>query len=223
MRGRQRERGRTRAERERMRERARARREGEAERRSDQLVRSRAETTHIAQERAMVLLDLSVLIWDAPLDVTFFLRSSFGAIGRHLTPLAFQVMSERDKTRLDLEQTLRRFEPYEEVRTLLKPWTRSSTAVIDSGRDLSRRGTTRAEDAQGTPTQSHISPSILVYDDKPETLDQELRKAREQLVRMCEERARARERERERESERGRERERERERRACQAGCRRPL
>ena len=26
-------------------------------------------------------------------------------------------------------------------------------------------GTTRAEDAQGTPTQSHISPSILVYED----------------------------------------------------------
>ena len=28
------------------------------------------------------------------------------------------------------------------------------------------RGTTRAEDAQGTPTQSNISPSILVYEDK---------------------------------------------------------
>jgi len=33
--------------------------------------------------------------------------------------------------------------------------------VIDSG-----RGAARAEDAQGTPTQSHISPSILVNDDK---------------------------------------------------------
>ena len=31
--------------------------------------------------------------------------------------------------------------------------------------DLSGRGTTRAEDAQGTPTQSHISPSIPVYED----------------------------------------------------------
>jgi len=31
---------------------------------------------------------------------------------------------------------------------------------------LSGRGTTRAEDAQGTPTQSHISPSILVYEDE---------------------------------------------------------
>jgi len=30
----------------------------------------------------------------------------------------------------------------------------------------SERGTTRAEDAQGTPTQSHISPSILVYEYK---------------------------------------------------------
>jgi hypothetical protein len=57
-------------------------------------------------------------MWDAPPDVTSFLWSSFGAIDMHLTPLEFQVMSERDKTRLDLEQTLRRFEPYEEVRTL---------------------------------------------------------------------------------------------------------
>ena len=30
------------------------------------------------------------------------------------------------------------------------------------------RGTARAEDAQGTPTQSHISPSILGYEDSPE-------------------------------------------------------
>ena len=29
------------------------------------------------------------------------------------------------------------------------------------------RGTARAEDAQGTPTQSHISPSILVYEGYP--------------------------------------------------------
>jgi len=27
------------------------------------------------------------------------------------------------------------------------------------------RGTARAEDAQGTPTQSHISPSIQVYEE----------------------------------------------------------
>jgi len=40
--------------------------------------------------------------------------------------------------------------------------------VIDSGLVGSTvgRGTTRAEDAQGTPTQSHISPSILVCEDK---------------------------------------------------------
>ena len=30
--------------------------------------------------------------------------------------------------------------------------------------DLSGRGTTRAEDVQGTPAQDHISPSILVYE-----------------------------------------------------------
>ena len=33
--------------------------------------------------------------------------------------------------------------------------------LIDSG-----RGAARAEDSQGTPTQSHISPSKLVYEDK---------------------------------------------------------
>ena len=38
------------------------------------------------------------------------------------------------------------------------------TPFQHSARDLSRRGAVRAEDAQGTPTQSHISPSILVYD-----------------------------------------------------------
>ena len=32
----------------------------------------------------------------------------------------------------------------------------------------SGRGTTRAEDAQGIPTQSHISPSILVYEEDGE-------------------------------------------------------
>ena len=31
--------------------------------------------------------------------------------------------------------------------------------------NLSGRGDTRAEDAQGTPTRSHLSPSILVYED----------------------------------------------------------
>ena len=33
---------------------------------------------------------------------------------------------------------------------------------MDSG-----RGTAKAEDAQGTPTQSHISPSILAYKENP--------------------------------------------------------
>jgi len=38
--------------------------------------------------------------------------------------------------------------------------------VIDSGLvGSSGRGAARAEDAQGTPTQSHTSPSILVYED----------------------------------------------------------
>ena len=32
--------------------------------------------------------------------------------------------------------------------------------------EFSGRGAARAEDAQGTPTQSHISPSVLVYEEK---------------------------------------------------------
>ena len=42
--------------------------------------------------------------------------------------------------------------------TVFCTWCR----VIDSG----LVGSTRAEDAQGTPTQSHVSPNILVYEDK---------------------------------------------------------
>jgi hypothetical protein len=47
-------------------------------------------------------------------------------------------------------------------------------AMIDSGlvgfTDFHSlgRGTARAEDAQGTPTQSHTSPSKMVYEDKPQ-------------------------------------------------------
>ena len=42
----------------------------------------------------------------------------------------------------------------------------SLVEMIDSGLVGSTDGgTTRAEDAQGTPTQSHISPSILVYEE----------------------------------------------------------
>ena len=38
--------------------------------------------------------------------------------------------------------------------------------VIDSLVESLSQGTTSAEDAQGTPTQGHISPSVLVYEDK---------------------------------------------------------
>jgi len=60
--------------------------------------------------------------------------------------------------------------------TGLAPWDPSSlcfliatceSRMIHSGLVGSTdRGTARAEDAEGTPTQSHISPSILVYGDK---------------------------------------------------------
>ena len=62
-----------------------------------------------------------------------------------------------------------------ENRRLSRPGTPLQTQpvqkqpVIDAG-----RGTTRAEDAHGTPTQSHISPSILVYE---ETQDRTVQRA----------------------------------------------
>ena len=50
----------------------------------------------------------------------------------------------------------------EKVKARLWLWPELFFWLIDSG-----RGTTRAEDAQGTPTQSHISPSLLVYENDP--------------------------------------------------------
>ena len=38
--------------------------------------------------------------------------------------------------------------------------SKTSTGIFNTG-----RGTTRAKVAQGTPTQSHVSPSILVYEE----------------------------------------------------------
>ena len=39
-------------------------------------------------------------------------------------------------------------------------------SATDPRGDLCGRGTAGAGDAQGTPTQSHISPSTLVYEEK---------------------------------------------------------
>jgi len=54
-------------------------------------------------------------------------------------------------------------------------WRSALRLTIDSGlvvstdfRSSHGRGSARADDAQGTPTQSHISPSI-VYEDNDET------------------------------------------------------
>jgi len=41
-------------------------------------------------------------------------------------------------------------------------WLNGFSSITSTG---AGRGTARAEDAQGTPTQSHISPSILVYEE----------------------------------------------------------
>ena len=51
----------------------------------------------------------------------------------------------------------------------LRPRVCSAEKKRGAERVLTRKlswGATRAEDAQGTPTQSHISPSILVYEKK---------------------------------------------------------
>ena len=64
------------------------------------------------------------------------------------------VMHGRDKGRMN--QLL-----YMDSTQLLLYWSFVIWELIDSG--FSGRGTARAEDAQGTPT--HISPSILVYED----------------------------------------------------------
>ena len=47
-------------------------------------------------------------------------------------------------------------------------WIRTSRFAIKNSRSVSGvtdagRGSTRAENAQGTPTQSHVSPSIFLY------------------------------------------------------------
>ena len=44
-------------------------------------------------------------------------------------------------------------------------WFNGFSFIGMSSRDLSGRGAARAEDAQGTPTQSHKSPSILAYEE----------------------------------------------------------
>ena len=45
-----------------------------------------------------------------------------------------------------------------------RKWTQFRVWIREYGDVDPGRGTTRAEDARGTPTQSHVSPSILVYE-----------------------------------------------------------
>jgi len=59
-----------------------------------------------------------------------------------------------------LNRTLLRFNLNQNVRGA------SSGIPLPSEEGTTGRGAARADDAQGTPTQSHISPSILVYEDK---------------------------------------------------------
>ena len=48
---------------------------------------------------------------------------------------------------------------------LRKAWRHTGRQRVDDKLRVGR-GAVRAEDAQGTPAQSHISPSILVYEEK---------------------------------------------------------
>ena len=58
------------------------------------------------------------------------------------------------------------FQPLFAIDRLHTVWdSRLTRRGTTHSRDLSGRGAARAEDAQGTPTQSHISPTILVYKD----------------------------------------------------------
>ena len=43
-------------------------------------------------------------------------------------------------------------------------WTGRAPRRVEVDRLRVGRGAARAEDAEGTPTQSHVSPSILVYE-----------------------------------------------------------
>jgi len=57
-----------------------------------------------------------------------------------------------------------------ELRVRSTPISRSGTAFTPSDwfgmPHTLRRSTTREEDAEGTPTQSHISPNLLVYEER---------------------------------------------------------
>ena len=78
-----------------------------------------------------------------------FKVSSFAVPG-----LVFRVRLSGDRARISVEGSGCRAEDLRLRRAVLM-----RVCLPFSG-----RGTTRAKDAQGTPTQSHISPSILVYE-----------------------------------------------------------
>ena len=73
------------------------------------------------------------------------------------------------------KSTSLKYEPSSDLKWLLPPsfstfverLTRRGTT---HSQDLSGRGALRAENVQRTSTQSHASPSILAYEDKPDTL-----------------------------------------------------
>ena len=77
--------------------------------------------------------------------------------------LAHVLLVPREASQVrDIQESRRKHTGESREEHIIEATTRE---MMDSG-----RGTTRAEDAQGTPTQSHMLPSILVYAGKTKSL-----------------------------------------------------
>ena len=70
----------------------------------------------------------------------------------------------RDVPGVGYDIVLLQYGPVPEKQRRRRVATACGRAALSGGKV--GRGTARAEDAQGTPTQSHVSPIILVYEDK---------------------------------------------------------
>ena len=80
----------------------------------------------------------------------------YSGVGTSTSCMSVCVEQARQASRTETKQCLESV-PSEHPPTLRRPEFHS--------RDLSGRGTARAEDAEWTPTQSHTSPSILVFEE----------------------------------------------------------
>ena len=95
---------------------------------------------------------------------------AFAGVEVCLTPAILHVSSCTSIHLLRVMDTYQ--ETWTPTQSHMSPSTQQAQAVAFAGVEvcpapaiLHGRGTTRAEDAQGTPTQSHISRRVLVYED----------------------------------------------------------